>query len=71
VNPRPVPRDTSSQDLQLLADIDYAVISLDQAFNHLSDRSCACLSRPYQRLAEAVLEAERLLGTKAGKPRDC
>lgn len=55
MNPRPLPPDTSSQDLQLLADIDYAVSDLDQAFSHLSDRSFDCLSRPYQRLAEAVL----------------
>jgi len=55
VNPRPLPPDTSTQDLQLLADIDYAVSGLDQAFSHLSDRSFACLSRPYQRLPEAVL----------------
>jgi hypothetical protein len=55
VNPRPLPPDTSSQDLQLLADIDYAVLDLDQAFSHLSDRSFACLSRPYQRLADTVL----------------
>ena len=30
VNPRPLPPDTSSQDLQRLADIDLAVSSLDQ-----------------------------------------
>ena len=55
MNPRPLPPDTSSQDLQRLADIDCAVSDLDQAFSHLSDRSFACLSRPYHRLAEAVL----------------
>jgi hypothetical protein len=55
VNPRPLPPDTPIQDLQLLADIDYAVSDLDQAFNHLSDRSFSCLSRPYLRVASAVL----------------
>ena len=30
MNPRPLPPDTSSQDLQRLADIDLAVSSLDQ-----------------------------------------
>ncbi len=55
MNPRPLPPHTSSKDLQLLADIDYAVSDLDQAFSHLSDRSFACLRRPYQRLADAVL----------------
>ena len=52
---RPLPPNTSSQDLQLLADNDYAVSDLNQAFSHLTDRSFNCLSRPYQRLAEAVL----------------
>ena len=55
MNPRPLPPETSSKDLQLLGDIDCAVCELDQAFRHLSDRSFNCLSRSYQRLAEAVL----------------
>lgn len=61
MNPRPLPPDTSSQDLQRLADIDYAVGSLDQAFSYLSDRSFETLSRSYQRLADAVMRvvAER------------
>jgi hypothetical protein len=55
VNLRPLPPETTIQDLRLLADIDCAISDLDQAFSHLSDRSFACLSRSYQRVADAVL----------------
>ena len=68
MNLRPLPPDTSSQDLQRLADIDLAVSNLDQAFSHLSDRSFACLSRPYQRLAEAVI---RVAVERSCRSGDC
>jgi hypothetical protein len=61
VNLRPLPQNTAEQDLRTLAEIDFATSALDLAFSRLSDRSFACLSRSYQRLADAVLRvvAER------------
>jgi hypothetical protein len=61
MTPRPLLPDTTPKDLQCLADIDGAVSGLDVAFSHLSDRSFQLLTKPYQRLADAVLRvvAER------------
>jgi len=58
---KPLPPDITAQDIQRLGDIDAAISGLDLAFSHLSDRSFACLSRSYQRLADAILRvvAER------------
>lgn len=58
---RPLSPHTTVDDLRCLAEIDRSLGDLDRAFAHLSDRSFNCLSRSYQRLADAVLRvmAER------------
>lgn len=61
MTPRPLPPQTTADDLRHLAEIDRSLGDLDRAFAHLSDRSFGCLSRSYQKLADAVLRvmAER------------
>ena len=54
MNSRPLPPETTTDDLRCLAEIDRSVANLDQAFADLSDRSFRCLSRRYQRLADVV-----------------
>lgn len=56
MHPTPLPSGTNSKDLRCLSEIDAAVSALDLAFSFLSDRSFACLSTSYERLADAVLQ---------------
>ena len=53
VQTRPLLPHTTTEDLRCLAEIDRS-LGIYNAYAHLSDRSFACLSRSYQKLADAV-----------------